>query len=99
MFYVSQSGMEDKNRQWLIDNAYNNHMTPNKDFFNDIDTRRQTRVNFRNGEFTSTSDLGTIGVETKNGKEFICEVIHVPPANQDLLTVGQLMENGYLLNF
>jgi len=47
MFYASQSGMEDKNRQWVIDNACSNHMTPNKDFINDIDTRRQTGVNFR----------------------------------------------------
>jgi len=53
-------------------------MKPSKDLFNDIDTKRQTRVKIDNGEFMSASGLGSIGVETKKGKEVIREVMHMP---------------------
>jgi hypothetical protein len=62
MFYASQSDIEDKKGQWLIDSACS------KNLFNDIDTMRQTRVKIENEEFTSTSGLGTIRFETKKGK-------------------------------
>ena len=80
MFYASQSSMENKNGQWLIDSTCSNHMTQNKDMFNDIDPKRKTRVKIEKEEFISASDLGTIGVETKNGKEVICKVMNVPGA-------------------
>jgi len=44
-------------------------MTPNKDMFNDIDIKRQNKVKIQNGEFISTSGLGTIRVEIKKGKK------------------------------
>jgi arginine deiminase len=46
--------------------------------FNDIDTKRKTRVNIENGKFMSARDLSTIGVETKNGKQVICKVMNMP---------------------
>jgi hypothetical protein len=62
MFYASQSGIENKKEQWLIDSACSKNM------FNNIDTMRQTRVKIENEEFMSTSGLGTIRFETKKGK-------------------------------
>ena len=98
MFYASQSSMKDKNRQWLIDSACSNHVTPNKGMFNDIDIKRQNKVKIQNGEFISASGLGTIGVETKKGKKVICEVMHVPQVDRNLLSVGQLIEHRYSLH-
>jgi hypothetical protein len=43
-------------------------MKPNKDLFNDIDTKRQTGVKIENEEFMSASGLGSIGVKTKRRK-------------------------------
>jgi hypothetical protein len=74
-------------------------MKPNKDLFNDIDTKRQTGVKIENEEFMSASGLGSIGVKTKRRKWVICEVMHMPQANQNLLSSRQLIEHGYLLNF
>jgi len=91
--------MEDKNGWWLIDGACSNHMKPNKDLFNDIDTKRQTRVKIENGEFISASGLGSIGVETKKRKEVIREVMHMPQADQNLLSSRKLMKHRYSLNF
>jgi hypothetical protein len=74
-------------------------MKPNKDLFNDIDTKRQTRVKIENGEFISASGLGSIGVETKKRKEVIREVMHMPQADQNLLSSRKLMKHRYSLNF
>ena len=43
--------------------------------------------------------MGTIGVQTKRGKKFIHEVLFVPDLEQNLLSLGQLLEHDYALKF
>lgn len=43
--------------------------------------------------------LGAIEVQTKKKKKVMREVLQVPQANRNLLSVGQLMKHGYALHF
>ena len=38
-------------------------------------------------------------VETPTGTKLISNVLYVPEINQSWLSVGQMLENGYSLNF
>ena len=42
---------------------------------------------------------GIISVKTKKGTKYVNDVLFVPKLNQNLLSVGQLVENGYRLHF
>ena len=42
---------------------------------------------------------GTVMVETKKGTKFIKDVLMVPNLKENLLSIGQIMENGYSLHF
>ncbi|GMP74232.1 hypothetical protein CsSME_00031704 [Camellia sinensis var. sinensis] len=52
-----------------------------------------------NGVLVQTKGKGTISIETKMGTRFISDVHLVPDLEQNLLSVGQLMEHGYLVHF
>ena len=52
-----------------------------------------------NGVIVQAQGLGTIGVQTKQGMKFICDVLFVPDLDQNLLSLGQLLEHKYALNF
>jgi len=42
---------------------------------------------------------GTLVVETQHGKRYIKEVLLVPRLDENLLSVGQMMEHGYYILF
>ncbi|KAL2498042.1 Uncharacterized protein Adt_23592 [Abeliophyllum distichum] len=52
-----------------------------------------------NGYLVNAKGKGAIGVETKRGSRLIRDVMHVPDLDQNLLSVRQLLENGYTLHF
>ena len=96
--YSSTSCSNDAESQWFLDNGYTNHMATNKSIFvnmKDVDSK----VRLGNGAFVDVKRKGTIGVQTKKGSRFICGVLYVPDLDPSLLSVGQLVENGYSLHF
>lgn len=88
LFYACQTAMEQKNEQWLIDSACSNHMTGEKDCFQGLDSNVQSRVKIGNGDYMKVGGIGSIGVQTKKGNGLINEVLYVPDADQNLLSVG-----------
>ena len=42
---------------------------------------------------------GIIAINTKKAKRYINEVLLVPTIDQNLFSVGQMMEKGYFLHF
>ena len=58
-----------------------------------------SKVRLGNGALVDVKGKGTIGVQTKKDSRFIRGVLYMPDLNQNLLSVGQLVENGYSLHF
>ncbi|GKV29636.1 hypothetical protein SLEP1_g38541 [Rubroshorea leprosula] len=51
-----------------------------------------------NGELVEVKGKGTITVNTSTGIKYICDVLYVPCLSQNLISVGQLLENGYVVH-
>ena len=99
LFYAYQATREEKDDTWYINSGCSNHMTVNENIFCDIGTSVKSQVRMGNGALVEAKGKGTIIVETKKGTRYIQDVLLVPSLEQSLLSVGQMMENGYSLHF
>jgi len=98
LFYANQespSGGE----SWYLDSGCSNHMAKDQSIFKDIDKSVNVKVRLGNGAIVESQGKGTIMVETKKGRKFIKDVLLVPNLKENLLSIGQMMENGYSLHF
>ncbi|KAK2998751.1 hypothetical protein RJ639_024478, partial [Escallonia herrerae] len=64
-----------------------------------MDSTFKSHVKLGNGALVEAKGKGTIGVQTNDGSRFIRDVLLVPELDQNLLSVGQLLEHGYKLDF
>ncbi|TXG63370.1 hypothetical protein EZV62_010364 [Acer yangbiense] len=99
LFYACQAASEEKNDKWYIASGCSNHMTGDASIFCDIDASNKSQVRLGNGALVEVKGKGTIAVETNKGRRFIKNVLLVPNLQQNLLSVGQMIQNGYSLHF
>ena len=74
-------------------------MTGNKNIFLDMDKTINSQVKISNDDLVNVKGKGTSGIQTKVGTKYIRDVLLVPALEQNLLSVGQLVEHGYKLHF
>ncbi|KAM0969390.1 hypothetical protein COP2_018032 [Malus domestica] len=84
---------------WYIDSGCSNHMTAHESLLTNIDTTFTGKVKMGNGDIVKATGRGTLIIETKKGRRHIEEVMLVPGLEENLLSVGQMMEHGYFLLF
>ncbi|KAK3021680.1 hypothetical protein RJ639_047104 [Escallonia herrerae] len=97
--YACQSIMEHKNDVWFLDSGCSKHMAADKNVFLDMDNTFKSHVKLGNGALVEAKGKGTIGVQTNEVSKFTRDVLLVPELDQNLLSVGQLLEHGYKLDF
>ncbi|KAK3016018.1 hypothetical protein RJ639_007337 [Escallonia herrerae] len=99
VFYTCGNAQKDDG-VWYVDSGCSNHMTGIKENFISMDERFKSKVKLGNGKFVKVEGKGEIDVRTKKGSsKFITDVLYVPSLSQNLLSVGQLNQKGYKLNF
>lgn len=89
----------ESSEDWLIDSGCTNHMTHNKDLFRELSNASSSKVRVGNGKYIAVRGKGTIAISTYSGTKFISDVLYVPEIDQNLLSVGQLIEKGYIVLF
>ncbi|KAL5719096.1 hypothetical protein ACHQM5_011921 [Ranunculus cassubicifolius] len=100
MFYAGQTDRgQQKSEVWYIDSGCSNHMTNNEEIFKEINTESHSKVKMGNGVPVDAKGKGTITVETKKGRKEVRDVLLVPDLAQNLLSIGQLLERGYVVHF
>ncbi|KAK3007967.1 hypothetical protein RJ639_014055 [Escallonia herrerae] len=99
LFYACQSATEKNDEMWFLDSGCSNHMAREKSLFLDMDSTINTKVKLGNGTIVQAQGKGSIGVQTKQGTRFIRDVLLVPDLEHNLLSLGQLLENDYTLQF
>ena len=99
LFVVSCFATARSTESWLIDSGCTNHMTYDQELFKDLDATYNTNVRIGNGEKIAVKGKGTIVIEGCTGLKLIPDVLYVPEINQNLLSVGQLLEKGYKVLF
>lgn len=84
---------------WLVDSGCSHHMTFEETNFVELDRSYKTRVKIGNGSFMDVEGKGDISLSTNKGTKIIQNVLYVPSLCENLLSVAQLVEKGYVLNF
>ncbi|CAL2236277.1 unnamed protein product [Prunus armeniaca] len=87
------------NNSWYVDSGCSNHMTGDERLLIDIRRDVTSKVKMGTGETVQVAGKGTLVIETKTGRKHIQEVMLVPGLEENLLSVGQMMEHGYCLVF
>ncbi|TYK18373.1 putative gag-pol polyprotein, identical [Cucumis melo var. makuwa] len=70
-----------------------------KPVFKELNEGERLKVELGNGKELQVEGKGTVGIETHHGNRIFTNVQHVPDIGYNLLSVGQLMENGYSILF
>ncbi|CAL9003906.1 unnamed protein product [Prunus brigantina] len=100
LFYVCNAMTGVKlNNSWYVDSGCSNHMTGDEGLLIDIRRDVTSKVKMGTGETVQVAGKGTLVIETKTGRKHIQEVMLVPGLEENLLSVGQMMEHGYCLVF
>ncbi|CAL2275175.1 unnamed protein product [Prunus armeniaca] len=99
MFYACHSASVKNGSVWFVDSACNNHMTSQESVLINIDRTVTCKVKMGTGDLVQATGKGTLVVETQHGRRYIHEVLLVPGLDENLLSVGQMMEHGYYVLF
>ncbi|KAI5347590.1 hypothetical protein L3X38_000477 [Prunus dulcis] len=87
------------NNSWYVDSGCNNHMTGDERLLVDIRRDANSKVKMGTGETVQVAGKGTLVIDTIAGRKHIQEVMLVPGLEENLLSVGQMMEHGNCLIF
>ncbi|CAL9004002.1 unnamed protein product, partial [Prunus brigantina] len=74
-------------------------MTSQESVLINIDRSVTCKVKMGTGDLVQATGKGTLLVETQHGRRYIHEVLLVPGLDENLLSVGQMMEHGYYVLF
>ena len=87
------------NNSWYVDSGCSNHMTGDERLLVDIRRDVNSKVKMGTGETVQVAGKGTLVIDTKAGRKHIQEVMLVLGLEENLLSVGQMMEHGNCLIF
>ncbi|CAL2234203.1 unnamed protein product [Prunus armeniaca] len=100
MFYACHAAAIVKNNGvWYVDSACSNHITSQASLLVNIDTKVTAKVKMGTGDLVQATGKGTLVINTKSGPRYIKEVMLVPGLDENLLSVGKMVEHGYYLDF
>ena len=74
-------------------------MTNDMSLFKELKPTTITKFRIGNDDHLPVREKETIAIPTNSGTKIISDVVYVCDIYQNLLSVGQLMEKGYKLNF
>ncbi|EOY21703.1 Uncharacterized protein TCM_013805 [Theobroma cacao] len=65
---------------------------------NSLVMSKRSKVKIGNGVYLDAVGRGTVGIYTSSGLRYVHDVLLIPGIVQNLLSVGQMLENNYELN-
>ena len=74
-------------------------MTHDKELFKELKPSKISKVKIGHGSYILAKGIGTIAIATHSGTKTISDVLYVPDLDQNLLSVGQLLEKGFKVFF
>ncbi|CAH9081524.1 unnamed protein product [Cuscuta europaea] len=100
LFLAQHSCDNSSSQVWYVDSGCSNHMTSSKCIFMDLDDSKRSTVRLGDGKHLTVEGLGTISLQTEQGKtKLLHNVQYVPELTHNLLSVGQLLSGGYSVIF
>jgi len=74
-------------------------MTKFLSIFSSIDRSVQPKIKLGNGDIMQVKEKCTVAVRTNRGTKTITNVLYIPELDQNLLSVAQMLRNGYQVSF
>lgn len=99
LFVAIGMAAREVDQTWLIDSGCTNHMTNNQDNFARLDQSTVSKVKVGNGDLIVVNGKGSMEVVTDSGIRTIDNILYVPEISCNLISVGQLLEEGYEVIF
>ncbi|KAG6470938.1 hypothetical protein ZIOFF_072026 [Zingiber officinale] len=100
LFYSSMDSEHSYKETWFLDSGCNHHITGNRDSFAMLDDKFSTQVELGDSKRVSIEGQGVVAVFTEGGnKKHIHDVYYSSKITHNLLSVGQIMKDGYKLIF
>ncbi|KAG7640275.1 Zinc finger CCHC-type superfamily [Arabidopsis suecica] len=84
---------------WLVDSGCTNHMSKDVRHFIALDRSKKIIIRIGNGGKVVSEGKGDIRVSTNKGDHVIKDVLYVPELARNLLSVSQMISNGYRVIF
>ncbi|XP_074375171.1 uncharacterized protein LOC141716909 [Apium graveolens] len=85
---------------WYLDNGASNHMTGYRSKFKSLDKGVMGQVRFGDGSTVEIQGRGSVRFKCKNGDELIFhDVYYIPSLCNNIISLGQLSENGKKVHF
>ena len=75
------------------------HLCNNVELFKFLGDTYKSKVKVGNSETVEVKGRGTVSISTISGIKTISDVLYTPDMSQNLLSVGQMLENNYSLYF
>jgi len=70
-------------------------MTHDQELFRELDRSQVSKVRIGNGDLITVEGKGTVAIKSCTCTKLIYDVLYVPEIDQNLLSVGQLVEKGF----
>ena len=74
-------------------------MTHDQELFRELDISQVSKVRIGNGDLITVEGKGTVAIESCTGTKLIYDVLYVLEIHQNVLSVQQLIENGFKVIF
>ena len=99
LFVTTYFASKNTSKSWLIDSGCTNHITYDQELFRELDKNTISKVRIVNGEYISVKGKWIVVIESLSNLKLIPNVLFVPDIDQNLLSVGQLLEKGFKVLF
>ena len=93
--------VDGQNDVWYVDSGASNHMTHHKNWFNELHVPEQPGY-VETGDDTvhPIEHVGNVPLAMHDGKsKYTADVLHVPTITKNLVSVGQMVEQGLQVKF
>ncbi|XP_069147117.1 uncharacterized protein [Solanum lycopersicum] len=99
LFAVSYFSISKSFDSLLLDSGCPHHLFNNVELFKFLDDTHKSKVKVGNDEAVEVKGRGTMSISIISCIKTISDVLYTPNMSQNLLMVGQMVENNYSLHF
>lgn len=96
--FLAREDEHDKQDVWYLHSGASNHMCGKRELFEELEDVHGN-VSLRDSSKLSVKGKGKIKIYQKNGMpSYISNVYYVPNMKNNILSIGQLLEKGYVIH-
>ncbi|RDX74672.1 hypothetical protein CR513_45547, partial [Mucuna pruriens] len=101
MLLMAYIGMNKANEEavWFLDSGCSNHMCGKNEYFSNLDESYKNSVKLGNNSSMTVTGKGNIRLNMNGKTHIVTEVFFVPELRNNMLSIGQLQENGLSILF